>query len=178
MAQLELDGDLGSATSTAVFSQQKLEELASDEANKVYDYEYTRLDRVLSMDEVETKLKVIRGIVVAAKKEHPDWKWVDHKKHIAEKYPDLADMSRTHPKMFDVASHTRSEARDLVPLFLQIKVMRKVNEGKITEMEGRKIVSTELQKHFKLEKGKTKDDVTPWGVSERPDWIFEKWWQK
>jgi len=169
MAQVTTSGDLESATSTAVFSKQKLEELASDEANKVYDYEYTPVDRVLGMDEVEMKLKVIRGIVVGAKKEHPEWKWVDHKTHIADKYPDLADMARTHPKMFDVASHPRSEGRDLIPLFLQIKVMRKVNEGKLTDAEARKIVSTELQKHFMMEKGKTKDDVTQWGVSERPD---------
>lgn len=159
---------LASATSTAVFSKDRLEALAADEANKVYDYEYDTVERVLPMDEVEAKLKVIRNIVVAARKEHPEWKWVDHKAHIGARYPDLAAMSRTHPKMYDVASHPNSEGRDLVPLFLQIKVMRKVNEGKLTENEGRKIVSTELQKHFKLEKGKTKDDVTPWGVSERP----------
>lgn len=159
---------LKSATSTAVFTADRLAALAADESNRVYDYEYDTVQRVLPMDEVETKLKVIRGIVVAARAEHPDWKWADIKAHIAARYPDLADMARTHPKMYDVASHPASTGRDLVPLFLQIKVMRKVAEGKMTDAEARKVVSTELQKHFALERGKTKEDVTPWGVSDRP----------
>jgi len=166
---LKIDGIAPGATRTTIFSKEKLSELAQNEENKVYDYEYDSVDRILPMDEVLLKIKAIRGIVMKNKNANPDWNWKSHKEYLQKEYPELFAMARSHPKIFDVVSHPASDTqRDIIPIFMQIKVKKLLEEGKVTEEEAMKLVSTSLQNHFKMEKGKTKNDVTPWGVSNRP----------
>jgi hypothetical protein len=154
---------------TAVFSKQKLNELACDESNKVYDYVYDKPARVLPMKEVRLKLLAIRGLVVRNAKEHPEWRWADHKRFIKDNHPQLFEMARTHPKMFDVASHPEADyARDFSPMLMQIEFYQRVQDGKLTKEEATLAITKKLQEHFLMAPGKTKDDTTPWGVSERP----------
>ena len=151
------------------FTQGRLAELAEDEENKVYDWEYDKVDRVMPAEEVRLKLLGIRGLVQKNKKENPDWKWADHKKFIQENHPILWDMTKTHPKMFAVASHPQTDVqRDFAPMLMLIQNMKDVQEGRISEKRAMEIVSTNLQEHLKLKKGQTKDDVTPWTVETRP----------
>lgn len=154
---------------TTVFSKQQLNELAADDANKVYDYVYDRPERVLPMKEVRLKLLAIRGLVVKNKQDHPAWRWADHKRFIKDNHPPLFEMARTHPKMFDVASHPDADyARDFSPMLMQIDFYQRVQDGKLTKDEATIAITKKLQEHFLMEPGKTKDDTTPWGVSERP----------
>jgi len=154
---------------TAVFSKQKLDELAGDEANKVYDYVYDAPERVLPMKEVRLKLLAIRGTVVQNSKQHPEWKWVDHKKFLRDNHPELFKMAKSHPKMFDVASHPQADyARDFAPMLMQIDMFQRIQDGKMTRDEATVAITKKLQEHFLMEPGKTKEDTTPWGVSQRP----------
>lgn len=157
-------------TKTAVFTPAKLAQLAADDANQVYDYVYDTPARVLPPREVRLKLLAIRGVVVAQAREHPEWKWRDHKRHLAAAHPDLADMARTHPKMYAVASHPGIDyARDFAPILVEIDLYQRVLDGRMTRKEATVAVTQSLQRHFLLPEGKTKEDTTPWGVSERPD---------
>lgn len=156
-------------TTTGVFSKQKLDELAGDEANRVYDYVYDRPARVLPPKEVRLKLLAIRGIVVANVKAHPEWKWRHHKKYIQDNHAELAAMASSHPKMYDVASHPQTDyARNFAPMLMEIDMFQRVLDGSVRREEATLAVEKRLQEHFLLEKGKTKEDTTPWGVSERP----------
>jgi hypothetical protein len=163
------DAPQPSLKGTAVFSKQKLNELASDESNKVYDFVYDKPQRVLPMKEVRLKLLAIRGLVVTNTKTNPGWKWADHKRYIRDNHPQLFELARTHPKMFDVASHPQADyARDFSPMLMQIDFFQRMQDGKLTKEEATVAITKKLQEHFLLEPGKTKDDTTPWGVSERP----------
>lgn len=161
---------------SVALSQERLQELAADESNRVYDFEYDTVERILPPDEVTLKLKAIIGIVKDNVLKHGApgtsgaWKWQQHKDYLRDNFPELYDMRRTHPKMFDVVSHPRSDPiKDIAPVFNILTLKQLVLDGKVTEMEAMKTMSGTLQEHFKLPVGRTKDDVTPWGVSERPD---------
>lgn len=155
---------------SAAFSRDRLEELAADDANRVYDFEYDTVERVLPPYEVRLKLLAIRGLVVGNLAAHPEWKWAQHKAFIAEHHPALADMARTHPKMYAVASHPRTDAaRDFAPMLMLIQAKEDQLAGRTSEKRAMQIVSSKLQEHLKLDKGKTQDDVTPWTVETRPD---------
>lgn len=156
-------------TETAVFSKQKLAELAGDEANKVYDYVYDTPQRILPPKEVRLKLLAIRGIVVANAKAHPEWKWRQHKKHIQDNHPELAAMASSHPKMYDVASHPATDyAHEFAPMLMEIDMFQRVQDGSMTREEATLAITKRLQEHFLMDKDKTKEDTTPWGVSTRP----------
>jgi len=156
-------------TRTAVFTPAKLEELASDSANEVYDFVHDQPARVLPMKEVRLKLLAIRGVVVAQSKAHPEWKWVHFKKHLRTTHPELAELATTHPKMYDVASHPKTDyARDFAPMLMEVDVFERMQAGKLTQKEAMQTIERRLQEHFLLPEGKTKADVTPWSVSTRP----------
>jgi len=161
---------------SVALSRERLEELAADEANRVYDFEYDTVDRNLPPSEVSLKLQAIIGIVKGNIQLHGApgtpgaWSWQKHKDHLRDHHPELYDMRRTHPKMFDVVSHPRSNpVKDIEPIFNILILKQMVLDGKMTEMQAMKTMSTSLQNHFKLPVGRTKEDVTPWGVSDRPD---------
>lgn len=161
---------------SVALSQERLQELAADESNRVYDFEYDTVDRILPPSEVSFNLKAIIGIVKKNVLEHGApgtpgaWKWQQHKDYLRDNFPKLYDMRRTHPKMFDVVSHPRSDPiKDIAPIFVVLTVKQMVLDGKMTESHAMKTISTSLQNHFKLPVGRTKEDVTPWGVSDRPD---------
>lgn len=162
-----------------VYTQERLHELAADESNQVYDWEYDTVERVLPPDEVELKLKLLWGYTVRNKREHPQWKWADHKRFITALEHDpnervraleLHKMARSHPKMFDVVTHPRSDFdKDVKPIFGIIHTKRLLDAGRVTEKNAQARVSSQLQDHFKLPPGMTKEHVTPWTVSDRPD---------
>jgi hypothetical protein len=174
-----LDPSKGFATidpsKSVALSQERLQELAADESNRVYDFEYDTVERILPPDEVFLKLQTIIGIVNKNKEQHGQpgtpgaWLWQQHKDYLRDNFPELYAMHRTHPKFFDVASHPRSQERDLQPMFSILLAKQEVESGRMTEFRARQLISTTLQNHFKLPVGHTKDDVTPWGVSDRPD---------
>lgn len=152
------------------FTRERLEELAADDANRVYDFEHDTVERVLPPHEVRLKLLATRGLVVENMKKHPHWKWQDHKTFIRDNHPTLWEMTRTHPKMFAVASHPNTDARkDFAPILMLIQAKEDELAGRISEKRAMQIVSTTLQDHLKMEKGKTQEDATPWTFETRPD---------
>lgn len=158
------------ANKTAVFSDSRLEQLAADDANRVYTYEYDTVERVLPMNEVRHKLLAIRGVTKGLLDKDAKVKWATVKQHLKENYPELWDMSRTHPKMFNVASHPcSSPEKDIAPMLFMVEQRALMEVGALSEKAAMQQVSSHLQDRFKLPKGKTKEDVTQWDVSTRPD---------
>lgn len=146
----------------------RLEELSRDDANRIYTFKYDEVERVLEASVVRTKLQQLRYIVKRNVEKEPGWLWAQHKAHIKAQHPDLWELTTTHPKMFDVASHPKSTKTELHLMHFMLNVREQVESKKLTEAGARHLVSDALINAFKLEKGKTKADTTPWNVSTRP----------
>lgn len=142
----------------------KLDELAQDESNRVYKYVYDEVPRQPPA-QVRNKLRAIRGLV----NRHPTWTWCDIKTELRANYPALFDMAHTHPKFFDLFSHPDATPKELSNALFLIDMRERFDAGMFTEKEVKHEVSAHGLASYMMDPGKTKDDVTAWNSSSRPE---------
>lgn len=123
-------------TETKNLSRQDIETLRADPSNVICDVEYTKIERVLTMQEVRELIQRVRVAYNNLRMYHPHDTDEQLRDKVCENVEGAQYMrDQSHPKLFTVVTDRRSSDEELRQIANLILLRERVEKGEMSEEE-------------------------------------------
>jgi len=131
-----------------LFTKTKLEELASDPTNLVYEYEYDTPDNKKDSKAAMSCLTETRSIYAELRNWYPDWSDEQIREHVLLK-EHFRDFKQSHPTIFQACTSRKTTTEQFSYQVFMIYMLEMQEKGLVSPEEGNQRVREFLIEKFK-----------------------------